>query len=103
MFRRDSKTDVDIPANQLVSPSITGLMRPNASGSSVRAGVPDRLIVDASVEGKVWVRVKNDPIRIGEETGPVLDTGESVSDGDVESLTDAGDLSERVVSLNVTA
>ena len=49
------------------------------------------------------MRVKNDPIRIGEETGPVLDTGESVSDGDVESLTDAGDLSERVVSLNVTA
>ena len=47
--------------------------------------------------------VEDDPIGIGEVASPGGDAGESVTDGDVETLADAGDLSEDVVSLDVTA
>ena len=49
------------------------------------------------------MRVKYDPIRIGKVVSPGGDAGEAVSDGDVETLADASDLSEHVVSLDVTA
>jgi hypothetical protein len=61
------------------------------------------LIVDTSVEGEVRVRVKDDPIRIGEVASPVGNPGKSVSDSDVETLADASDLSEHVVCLDVAA
>jgi hypothetical protein len=61
------------------------------------------LVVDFSVEGEVGVRVKYDPIRIGEVPSPVLNAGESVSDGNVETLANAGDFTEHVVSLDVAA
>lgn len=49
------------------------------------------------------MRVQDDPIRVGEETGPSADSGKSVSDGDVVAFADAGDLSKGVVSLDVAA
>jgi len=98
-----SRTGVDIPVDQLVGPASTCLLWPNASGSPVRSGSRDRVIVDTPVEGEVRVRVKNKPVRIGEVTGPVLNTRETVPDGNIETLSDAGYPSEHVVSLDVAA
>jgi hypothetical protein len=49
------------------------------------------------------VRVEDDPIRVGEEAIPAVNCGETVSDGDVVTLANTGDLSEDVVSLNIAA
>ena len=94
---------VDIPVDQLVGPASTCLLWPDASGSPVRSGERDRVIVDAPVEGEVRVGVKDKSIRIREVTSPVLNPSESVSNGNIEALPDAGNPSEHVVSLDIAA
>ena len=94
---------VYIPVDQLVGPASACLLWPNTSGSSVRSGERNRVIVDTPIEGEVRVRVKNKPIRIGEVTSPVLNPSETISDGNVETLADTSDPSEHVVSLDVAA
>ena len=49
------------------------------------------------------MRVQDEPVRVGEEARPGVNSSESVSDGDVVTLANTGDLSENVVSLNVAA
>ena len=47
------------------------------------------------------MRVQDDPIRIGEEASPSINSRKSVTDGDIEAFADASDLSKSVMSLNV--
>jgi len=103
MLQEYRRIYANVPVEQLVSPPSARPLWPNASGSSVRSVDRNRFIIGTSVEGEVWVRVKNEPIRTGEIASPVLNSGEPVSDGDVEAFADAGDLSEYIVSLDVAA
>jgi len=103
MLRRDRKIDANVPGDQLVSPPFTRPCWPNASGSSVRSVGRNRFIVGTSIEGEVWVRVKDEPIRTREVASPVLNSGESISDGNVEAFADTSNSSEYIVSLNVAA
>jgi hypothetical protein len=47
------------------------------------------------------MRVQDDPIRVGEEASPTINSRKSVPDGDVEAFADTGDLSKSVMSLDV--
>ena len=49
------------------------------------------------------MRVKDEPIRTREVASPVLNSGESISDGNVEAFADTSNSSEYIVSLNVAA
>lgn len=49
------------------------------------------------------MRIQDDPVRVGEVASKSINSGEPVSDGNVEAFADTSDFPEHVVGLDVAA